>query len=74
MHIYYSAQNGSESRFRDKCFFFFFSVDLCYILWSVLLHHLICIAPLLEKHWRSSIASFDLYCAIVGVNCAIVGD
>ena len=30
----------------------FFSVDLCYILWSVLLYHLICIAP------------FDLYCTI----------
>ena len=44
--INYSAQNGSESRFRVK--WFFFSVDLCYILWSVLLHHLICIAPLLE--------------------------
>ena len=27
---------------------FFFSVDLCYILWSVLLHYLICIAPLVE--------------------------
>ena len=26
----------------------FFRVDLCYILWSVLLHHLICNAPLLE--------------------------
>ena len=26
----------------------FFRVDLCYLLWSVLLHHLICIAPLLE--------------------------
>ena len=26
----------------------FFSVGLCYILWSVLLHHWICIAPLLE--------------------------
>ena len=24
----------------------FFSVELCYILWSVLLHHGICIAPL----------------------------
>ena len=28
-------------------------VDLCYILWSVLLHHLFCIEPL------------DLYCASV---------
>ena len=27
---------------------FFFRVDLCYLLWSVLLHHLICMAPLLE--------------------------
>ena len=26
----------------------FFEVDLCYILWSVLLHHLICLLPLLE--------------------------
>ena len=42
MNTIYSAQNGSESRFRVKCFFFM--VDLCYILWSVLLHHLICIA------------------------------
>ena len=25
---------------------FSFSVELCYILWSVLLHHWICIAPL----------------------------
>ena len=41
----YSAQNGSESRFRDKCLFL--SVDLCYILWSVLLHHLTCIGPFL---------------------------
>ena len=41
-NVFYSPQNGSESRFRDKCFFF--SVDLCYILRSVLLHHLICIA------------------------------
>ena len=46
-YYYYSAQNGSESRFRDKCLFFF-SVDLCYIF-------MVC-----------SIASFDLYCAIVG--------
>ena len=46
---FYSAQNGSESRFRDKCFFF--SDDLCYILWSVLLHHLMCIVPLLEINW-----------------------
>ena len=54
----YSAQNGSESRFRVKCFFF--RVNLCYILWSVLLHHLICITPLLEL-----IAPLDLYCASV---------
>ena len=39
----YSAQNGSESRFRDRCF----SVELCYILWSVLLHHWNCVAPFL---------------------------
>ena len=39
---------------------FFFSVDLCYILWSVLLHHLICIAPLLEL-----IAPLEFYCASV---------
>ena len=39
---------------------FFFSVDLCYILWSVLLHHWICIAPLLEL-----IAPLDFYCASV---------
>ena len=26
--------------------FFIFCVELCYILWSVLLHHWICIAPL----------------------------
>ena len=39
---------------------FFFRVDLSYILWSVLLHHLICIAPLLEL-----IAPLDLYCASV---------
>ena len=45
-NVFYSAQNRSESRFRVKCFFF--RVDLCYILWSVLLHHLICIVPLLE--------------------------
>ena len=38
----------------------FFRVDLCYILWSVLLHHLICIGPLLEL-----IASLALYCASV---------
>ena len=44
----YSAQNGSESRFRVKCLFFW--VDLCYILWSVLLHHLFCIAPLWESN------------------------
>ena len=45
-NVFYSAQNGSESRFRVKCFFF--RVDLCYILWSVLLHHLNCISPLLD--------------------------
>ena len=39
---------------------FFFSVDLCYILWSVLLHHLICIAPLVESG-----APLELYCASV---------
>ena len=39
----------------------FFSVDLCYILWSVLLHHLICIVPLLER----LIAPLELYCASV---------
>ena len=52
----YSAQNGSESRFRDKCLGFF-SVDLCYILWSVLLYHLICILPLVEL-----IAPLEWYC------------
>ena len=26
--------------------FFIFCVELCYILWSVLLHHWVCIAPL----------------------------
>ena len=30
----YSTQNGSESRFRDRCFFFV--VELWNILWSVL--------------------------------------
>ena len=30
---------------------FFFSVDLCYILWSVLLHNSICIVPLLEVNF-----------------------
>ena len=58
MDRYYSAQNGSESGFRDKCFFF--SDHLCYILWSVLLHHLICISPLVEL-----IAPLELYCASV---------
>ena len=52
----YSAQNGSESRFRDRCF----SVELCYILWSVPLHHWICI-----EHCRSLIAPLELYCASV---------
>ena len=37
--------NGSESRFRDR-YFLVFCVELCHILWSVLLHHWICIAPL----------------------------
>ena len=40
-----ASMSVCESRFRVKCFF---RVDLCYILWSVLLHHLICNAPLLE--------------------------
>ena len=39
---------------------YFFSVDLCYILWSVLLHHLICIEPLVELN-----APLELYCASV---------
>ena len=39
---------------------FYFRIDLCYILWSVLLHHLICIAPLLELN-----APLDLYCSSV---------
>ena len=34
----YSAQNGSESRFCDRCFFFR-CVELWKMLWSVLLHH-----------------------------------
>ena len=38
----------------------FFSVDLCFILWSVLLHHLICLAPLVEL-----ITPSELYCASV---------
>ena len=62
LKLNYSAQNGSESRFRDKCLVFF-SVDLCYILWSVLLHHLICNAPLLELT-----APLNLYCASVSQN------
>ena len=46
--FFYSAQNGSESRFRVKCCFIW--VDLCYILWSVLLYHLFYIAPLLDTN------------------------
>ena len=38
----------------------FFWVDLCYILWSVLMHHLICISPLLEIN-----CTLNLYCASV---------
>ena len=35
--------------------FFIFCVELCYVLWSVLLHHCICIAPLfLDTIWVSS--------------------
>ena len=35
--------------------FFIFCVELCYILWSVLLHHWSCIAPLfLDTIWVSS--------------------
>ena len=30
----------------------FFSVDLCYIIWSVLLHHLIYVAPLVELNCK----------------------
>ena len=37
---------------------FFFSVDMCYISWSVLLHHLICI-----RHCWRLIAPLELYCA-----------
>ena len=41
--------------------FVFFSVDLCYILWSVLLHHLIIIiVPLVEINCK-----LELYCASV---------
>ena len=46
LQILYSAQSGSESRFRIKCFSF---------LGRPLLHIMVC-----------SIASFVLYCAIVG--------
>ena len=55
----YSAQNGSESRFRDKCFFFLVSTCVTYyglfyrIIWFVLRHCLRIIAPL------------ELYCASV---------
>ena len=38
----------------------FFSVDLCFILWSVLLHHLIYVAPLVEL-----IAPLELYFASI---------
>ena len=64
--INYSAQIGSESRFRDSCFF---SVEQCYILWSVLLHHWFCIAPLLEykctigvvlRHYFSILFAFQV--------------
>ena len=37
---------GSSLGFVSNVFFFW--VDLCYVLWSVLLHHLIRFAPLLE--------------------------
>ena len=39
---------------------FFFSVDLCYILWSVLLHHLICM-----RHCWRLVAPLELYCTSV---------
>ena len=47
---------GPSLGFVSNVWFFFGGgggVDLCYILWSVLLHHLFCIEPL------------DLYCASV---------
>ena len=45
---------------------FFFCVELCYILWSVLLHHWICVAPLvLCCAIGELIAPMQLYCAIV---------
>ena len=53
----YSAENGSESRFRVKCFFLgstsvtYYSLFYC-IIWFVL------------RHW-SCIAPLELYCASV---------
>ena len=54
----YLSQNGSESRFRDRCFFFF-SVDLRYILWSL--------SPfdLYVAIVGGLIAPLELYCASV---------
>ena len=47
----------------------FFSVEQCYILWSVLLHHWFCITPLLEynctigvvfRHYFSILFAFQV--------------
>ena len=58
IHNCYSAQNGSESRFHDRCFLFF-------VLSSVMYYGLFyCTTGFVLRHWRL-IAPLELYCAIV---------
>ena len=54
---FYSAQNGSESRFCDRCFFLVLSCVTYYGLFY-------CTMGFVLHHWRL-IAPLELYCAIV---------
>ena len=56
-HANYSAQNGSESRFRDKCFFL--------VLTCVTYYGLFYCTIWLMRHWWRLIAPLELYCASV---------
>ena len=56
--FYYSAQNGSESRFRDRCFLFF-------VLSCVTYYGLFYCTIGFVSHHRRLISPLELYCAIV---------
>ena len=56
LQAFYSAQNGSESKFRDRCFLFF--------VWSCATYYGLFCAIVMRYCW-SLIALLEVYCAIV---------